>query len=102
MDLADAHVLALEHLLAAKDNLILNLGSGAGYSVNEVIEAARRVTGESVRTVNGPRRAGDPPVLVADTTRAGELLGWHPIRAALEDQIGDAWRWHQKHFGATT
>ena len=102
MDLADAHVRALEHLLADKGNLILNLGSGAGYSVNEVIEAARRVTGKSVRAVNGPRRAGDPPVLVADATRAGELLGWRPVRAALEDQIGDAWRWHQKHFGATT
>ena len=99
MDLADAHVRALDHLLAGKGDLTLNLGTGTGYSVNQVIEAARRVTGEAINAVIGPRRAGDPPVLVADAARAREVLGWKPARAALADQIGDAWRWHQKHFG---
>ncbi len=99
MDLADAHVRALDHLLAGKGDLTLNLGTGTGYSVNQVIETARRVTGKAINTVAGPRRAGDPPVLVADAARAREVLGWKPARAALADQIGDAWRWHQKHFG---
>ncbi|MCZ6637568.1 MAG: UDP-glucose 4-epimerase GalE, partial [Alphaproteobacteria bacterium] len=99
MDLADAHVRALDHLLAGKGDLTLNLCTGTGYSVNQVIEAARRVTGKAINAVAGPRRAGDPPVLVADAARAREVLGWKPARAALADQIGDAWRWHQKHFG---
>ena len=101
MDLADAHVRALEHLLGDKANLTLNLGTGTGYSVHQVIEAARRVTGKPIAALSGPRRAGDPPVLVADASRARELLGWRPARTALEDQIGDAWRWHQKRFGET-
>ena len=101
LDLADAHVLALDHLLAGNSNLTLNLGCGAGYSVNEVVEATRRVTGRSVPTVTGPRRDGDPPTLVADASRAGDMLGWRPVRAAIEDQIGDAWRWHQHHFGGS-
>ncbi len=99
MDLADAHVRALEHLLAGKGDLTLNLGTGTGYSVNQVIETARRVTGKPINAVTGPRRDGDPPVLVADASRARAALGWHPAHAALDDQIIDAWRWHQEHFG---
>jgi UDP-glucose-4-epimerase GalE len=101
MDLADAHLRALIHLLAGKGNLTLNLGTGTGYSVNQVIEAARRVTGKAITAVTGPRRAGDPPVLIADAGRARDVLGWEPARAALDEQIEDAWRWHQKHFGET-
>ena len=98
LDLADAHVRALDHLLAGRGDLTANLGAGSGYSVNQVIETARRVTGAPIKAVAGPRRAGDPPVLVADAARAQEVLGWRPARAALDDQISDAWRWHQKHF----
>jgi UDP-glucose-4-epimerase GalE len=98
LDLADAHVRALEYLLADKGNLTLNLGTGSGYSVNEVIETAHQVTGKPIATVTGPRRDGDPPLLVANASCAHEVLGWAPTRG-LSDQISDAWTWHQKNFG---
>ncbi|MGC2855121.1 UDP-glucose 4-epimerase GalE [Novispirillum sp. DQ9] len=92
-DLADAHVLALRHLLAGGDSLELNLGNGAGYSVREVIDTARAVTGHAIPAITEPRRPGDPPVLVGDAAKARALLGWVPRRPALADQIADAWRW---------
>lgn len=97
-DLADAHVLALRRLLAGGDSEFFNLGNGNGFSVREVITAAGKVTGRDIPVRRGERRAGDPAVLVADATRAKTVLGWKPQRAALEVQIADAWRWHQKHF----
>jgi UDP-glucose 4-epimerase len=97
-DLADAHVLALRRLLSGGDTQFFNLGNGNGFSVREVIAAAGTVTGRKIPVRRGERRAGDPPVLVADSSRAKSLLGWKPQRAALDVQIADAWRWHQKHF----
>jgi UDP-arabinose 4-epimerase len=97
LDLADAHVRALDHLRAGRGSLMLNLGNGIGYSVREVIDAVEHVTGRRVTRVSQARRPGDPPVLVADSSRARDLLGWAPTRSAIEVQIEDAWRWHQVH-----
>lgn len=99
-DLADAHVLALRRLLAGGELQAFNLGNGNGFSVREVIAAAGQVTGRPIPVRRGDRRAGDPPVLVANSSRAKSVLGWKPARAALEVQIADAWRWHQRHFKA--
>jgi UDP-glucose-4-epimerase GalE len=93
-DLADAHVLALDHLLAGGASAAVNLGTGRAYSVREVIAAAERVTGKRVPRREMPRRAGDPPVLVADSSRARSLLGWQPHRSDLETIIRTAWTWH--------
>jgi UDP-arabinose 4-epimerase len=97
-DLADAHVLALRYLVEGGRATRLNLGSGRGASVREVVAAAERVTGRTVPVKPGPRRAGDQPVLVADPAGARALLGWQPGRSAIERVVGDAWRWHQRHF----
>jgi len=78
----------------------LNLGTGSGHSVRETIETARRITGRSIPSRDTTRRPGDPPVLVADATRAKELLGWTPGLASLERIIATAWTWHQRRFGA--
>ena len=96
-DLGRAHLLALEHLEAGTHHL-LNLGTGDGYTVREVIEAAGRVTGREIPTRDEARRPGDPPQLVAANGRAGAVLGWRPERS-LEDMIADAWAWHQAHPG---
>jgi UDP-glucose 4-epimerase len=92
MDLADAHIRALS--VIESQSCRLNLGNGHGYSVLQVIEAARRITGHPIPVRVAPRRAGDPPVLVAGSTAARELLGWRPRYADLEDIIDTAWRWH--------
>jgi UDP-glucose-4-epimerase GalE len=99
-DLADAHVLALDHLLAGGASAAVNLGTGRAYSVREVIAAAERVTGKRVPRREMPRRAGDPPVLVADSSRARSLLGWQPHRSDLETIIRTAWTWHLHTPGA--
>ena len=96
-DLSQAHLLALEHLRAAKASEFINLGNGKGFSVNEVIDAARRVTGVSIEVKIAPRRAGDPPQLVGDSTKAREVLGWKPQYPELETIIESAWQWHQSH-----
>lgn len=96
-DLADAHVLALKALLNDAQTTAYNLGNGQGYSVKEVIAAARIVTGRNVSVNIGARRAGDPPRLVGDATLIKNTLGWKPIYAALPDIIGSAWRWHQRN-----
>ncbi len=95
-DLADAHVRALE-ALAEREQLIYNVGNGAGFSVREVIEAARTITGHSIPTVEAPRRAGDPAVLVASSERVRRELGWQPRYAELAAIIGSAWEWHRQH-----
>jgi UDP-glucose 4-epimerase len=104
-DLAAAHVLGLERLLAAGGGsagdvapLIYNLGTGRGYSVQEVIAAARRVTGASLTVLDAPRRPGDPAELVADAARARAELGWQPQRSGLETILADAWAWHQQRW----
>jgi UDP-glucose 4-epimerase len=95
-DLAQAHVLAL-HALDQHSRLIYNLGNGRGFSVREVIDAARRVTRHAIPAIESPRRAGDPAVLVASSEKIVRELGWKPRFAALETIIGSAWEWHQRH-----
>jgi len=94
-DLAQAHVLALQALLAGAATTAYNLGNGQGFSVRQVIDAARAVTGLAVPVRMGPRRAGDPPELVGDASRIRTELGWAPRHAELADIVGTAWRWHQ-------
>jgi UDP-glucose 4-epimerase len=96
-DLATAHVLALRHLRGDGESDFINLGNGQGFSVLEVVDAARRITGRPIRSVNRPRRAGDPPILVAQAERAGSVLGWAPRRPSLDEIIGSAWSWHLSH-----
>ena len=95
-DLADAHLAALDRLQPGR-TLKLNLGTGRGYSVREVIEACRRVTGHAIPAARAPRRPGDPPELVADCRLAREILGWSPRYATLESIVETAWRWHRTH-----
>lgn len=101
VDLADAHLTALEATAPADPRtdtaLVCNLGSGGGFSVREVLAAAERVVGRPVPHSVGPRRAGDPPVLVAAIDRAAEVLGWRPVRSTLDEMIGSAWAWRQAH-----
>ncbi len=95
-DLANAHLLALEYLDKGGQSGSFNLGSGDGFSVKEIIETARKVTGKAIPAVTEPRRAGDPSILIASNHKAGEVLGWKPERG-LEEIITDAWNWHQGH-----
>jgi UDP-glucose 4-epimerase len=96
IDLATAHVLAL-NALDEKPVQIYNLGNGQGYSVREVIEAARAVTGHPISVVEHPRRAGDAPRLVASSEKIRRELGWTPRYPDLKDIVGSAWEWHQGH-----
>jgi len=95
-DLGRAHLLALE---AAEpgEHSVYNLGNGAGFSVREVVEASRRVTGRSIDAVEAPRRAGDPPALVASSEKIRADLGWEPEKPELEIMISDAWAWMRAH-----
>lgn len=93
-DIAEAHLLALQYLRADGESTAVNLGTGRGYSVKEIIQEVERVTCRSVLTRSCPRRAGDPPSLFADSTRAGQLLGWKPKRS-LSDIVETAWKWSQ-------
>jgi UDP-glucose 4-epimerase len=95
-DLAKAHVLALDALGKNVETSILNLGSGKGYSVLEIIKATEKITGKSVPYVIGPRREGDPAILIASWERAKQLLGWTPRLSSLEDIIRTAWEWYRK------
>ena len=95
-DLAEAHVLALRYLEGGGKSGAFNLGNQRGFSVREVADAVRRVTGREFEVRIGPRRPGDPGALVADATAARTAFGWTPKHADLDTQIGDAWRWQQK------
>lgn len=99
-DLASAHVAALEYLLAGGATDALNLGSGRGHSVLQVVEAAEQATGKKAPLVFGPRRAGDPPELVADAARAAQVLGWRPRHSGLEEIVASAWAWHRSRAEA--
>jgi UDP-arabinose 4-epimerase len=96
-DLAEAHVLALAHLRAGEGSLALNLGTGRGFSVREVIDAAERVTGHAIKRRETARRPGDPAMLVADASRAREVLAWAPRHSGLDDILATAWAWHRRH-----
>lgn len=96
-DLAAAHILALEYLERGGESSVFNLGNGTGFSVFEVIEAARKATGCEIPAEITARRAGDPAVLVASSERIQKLLGWHPRYPRLDDIIASAWRWHSAH-----
>lgn len=96
-DIADAHLAALEVGLEGVEPIALNLGTGTGYSVRDVVEAARRVTAKAIPTRERPRRPGDPPVLVAAAQRAAVVLGWRAKHSSLEEILDSAWRWHQAH-----
>ncbi|MBT4425508.1 MAG: UDP-glucose 4-epimerase GalE [Rhodospirillaceae bacterium] len=93
-DLAAAHVSALDHLLAASDSLVLNLGTGTGCSVRELIDAVERVSGRKVPVTEEARRPGDPPALVADPARARKFLDWCPAYTDIDAIIATAWKWH--------
>ena len=97
VDLADAHIRALGHLRCGGASDYLNLGTGRGYSVLEVIESARQVTGRDIRIRVEPPRAGDPPRLIADPTKSKSVLGWVPMKSDLRSIIASAWRWQQSH-----
>jgi UDP-glucose 4-epimerase len=96
-DLASAHALSLEYLRSGDESTAINLGNGQGYSVLEVIEAARKVTGKEIATEMQSRRPGDPSHLVADAARARTVLGWQPQHPDLAAIIGSAWAWHSQH-----
>ncbi len=93
-DLAEAHILALKHLLEDGDSLRLNLGVGKGFSVREIINAAERVTGETVAVKEGPRRAGDPAELIADASAIKRTLGFTPKFVDIDEIVRTAWNWH--------
>ncbi len=95
-DLADAHLKALDRLEPGR-GICLNLGTGRGTSVREIIEACRRVSGHPIPETIGPRRAGDPAELVADATRAADELGWRPRFTSIDDIVSTAWAWHRDH-----
>jgi UDP-glucose 4-epimerase len=97
VDLAQAHVLALEWLAKGNESQVFNLGNGHGFSVQQVIEVAREVTGQDIPAEVGPRRPGDPPVLVASSEKISQELGWQPTYPQLVDIIRTAWDWHRKH-----
>lgn len=97
-DLADAHILALKYLSDKQQSDFFNLGNGTGFSVNEVITTAEKVTGKTVPVIRGQRRAGDPAVLIGSSEKARSLLGWQPRFNDLDRIISTAWKWHQSRF----
>jgi UDP-glucose-4-epimerase GalE len=98
-DLASAHLLALRHLAAGNESFAANVGTGRGHSVREVIEAVQRASGQRVPYNEAPRRAGDPPELVADSRKLQTLLGWKPRYPELTTMVEHAWRWHVSRKG---
>jgi UDP-glucose 4-epimerase len=104
IDIADAHLRALEataagddRVDAAKGLLVCNLGNGGGFSIREVLAAAERVAGAAVPHVIGARRPGDPPTLVASADLARDVLGWEPDHPSLDSMVGSAWEWRRRH-----
>ena len=96
-DLAQAHILAMEYLNNGGESNIFNLGNGVGFTVKEVIDTARKVTGHPIPAQTTPRRAGDPAQLVASSEKAKTILGWKPQYDDLETIIASAWKWHESH-----
>ena len=96
-DLAAAHVLAMDYLRKGGESQVFNLGSGNGFSVKEIIETAKEVTGIDIPVQYGDRRAGDPGTLIASSEKIKNLLGWDPKFSNVADIIKDAWKWHTSH-----
>ena len=96
-DLARAHILALDYLLKGGESDVFNLGNGVGFTVKEMIDVARRVTGHPIPAAEEPRRAGDPATLIASSQKAMNVLGWKPEFNKVEDIIATAWKWHSTH-----
>ena len=96
-DLAQAHILAMDYLMNGGESNIFNLGNGVGFTVKEVIDTAREVTGHPIPAKTTPRRAGDPAQLIASSEKARTVLGWHPEHADLREIIETAWNWHKNH-----
>ena len=96
-DLAQAHILAVKYLMNGGNSDIFNLGNGVGFSVREVIETARKVTGHPIPVKDVERRAGDPAQLIASSEKAKKVLGWKPEHDSLEEIIASAWKWHKNH-----
>ena len=96
-DLAQAHILAMEYLRKGNESNIFNLGNGVGFTVKEVVETARKVTGQPIPAKEEPRRAGDPSTLIASSEKAKDILGWKPKFDDLETIITTAWNWHKNH-----
>ncbi|HDX9658099.1 UDP-glucose 4-epimerase GalE [Bacillus toyonensis] len=97
IDLIDAHIKALEYLKVGGKSDVFNLGSAQGFSNKEMLKAAREVTGHPIPAKIGPRRPGDPDVLIASSAKAKEVLGWEPKYTSIKDIIATAWKWHQSH-----
>lgn len=96
-DLASAHILAVKYLMEDNESNIFNLGNGIGFTVNEVIDTARKVTEDEIQAIITPRRAGDPAKLIASSEKAKSVLGWKPKHEDLEEIIASAWKWHKAH-----
>lgn len=95
-DLANAHILAIEYLLQGGNSEVFNLGNGSGFSVRQVIETARQVTGRDIKVIECDRRLGDPSILVGSSDKAQKILGWYPQYPDISKIISDAWQWHQR------
>lgn len=96
VDLASAHLLALKHLLEGGESKQYNLGNGKGFSVREVINSVKKITGKEFSVIEVERRAGDPPVLIASSDKIKKELGWVPKHTEIEEIVASAWKWHQK------
>ena len=96
-DLAQAHILALDYLLKGGENNVFNLGNGVGFTVKEVVDVARAVTGHPIPAKMAPRRAGDPAQLIASSEKAIQVLGWKPQYNDLNTIVASAWAWHKSH-----
>ena len=103
VDLINAHILALRYLIAGKESTILNLGSSNGFSVKEMVAAARKITRREIPIISAPRRIGDPSTLIAASDKAYQILGWNPQYTDIDTIIESAWNWHCRHpFGYET
>ncbi|MDQ1147867.1 UDP-glucose 4-epimerase [Bacillus sp. SORGH_AS 510] len=96
-DLIDAHILALRYLQKGGESNVFNLGSSQGFSVKEIVETAKGVTGINIPVKMGDRRSGDPSTLIASSEKAKQVLGWNPSRTSIHEIIKNAWNWHQHH-----
>ena len=99
-DLADAHILALQHIMAGKGSLTLNIGTNKGLSVQQVVDIARHITGHAIPAQIAERRSGDPATLVADATKARDILNWQPSLSSPETIVETAWKWKQKQVAS--